>query len=667
MKVLSSVKKVLITIMISLALIFLFLTSPHVYAGAGISQEVKKYHYECDDIYYSDGYFAHKATEYDSHLATLSILMAKYSMNPGGPDNKNDTKWYNEQSNRVKEFFNIIGFDSFEANQDYKSRTGFDTIGAACAKKQVGDYTVIGVTVRSGGYFLEWANNVYLGDGSESDYMHEGWYKAANKVLAHVREYIGQKHITGKIKLWMAGFSRGAAVTNIAAGLLDNNLDSNHYIPNAATLSHDDIYAYTFETPMGANINSKGVKYPKDEIYNNIFNVINPNDLVTKVAMKGYGFTRFGIDKYITTKLYDPENFNNNRDVYKKMYTESHTDYNEYHADDFEMRGVTGEKIAGILAGAVVAGPVGAGLTGYVISKVTGLTSVDNRKANYDSNIVTNRFLDELVNAIGSRANYCKTYQTLAKEVMLAFMSDDKTDKALTLTTLITCILINSYYKSVGLNVGGLIHKVFPEYPDVALDNVAAFVGVFVQMYVNIPNEIITLCMNIKNIFQNHGTDINVIHLECQDSYYIDAYNQKHETNLNIVNLRDNSELVHISFYGYNDLAVRNSKGLKLVDIEGYVLGRSDVKQCDQRFACGYYSYITEEKMELYLPINEDYKVSFKSYSKKLRHKVSYDVTVQYVYATKANPTSNGNKLPSGVDYAWFNSDRKEITINVRP
>lgn len=79
------------------------------------------------------------------------------------------------------------------------------------------------------------------------------------------------------------------------------------------TFTNDDLYAYTFEAPQGANYNSKTVKQPGDAIYNNIYNVVNPNDLVPKVAMSEYGFTRFGTDKYITTKFYDPRNFENNR------------------------------------------------------------------------------------------------------------------------------------------------------------------------------------------------------------------------------------------------------------------------------------------------------------------------------------------------------------------
>lgn len=669
MKFKSFLKKYfLIVAFIFTAFLFIF-TSPYAYAYEGINKEVKQYHYECDDIYYSDGYFAHSATEYDPHLATLSILMSKYSMNPGGPDNQNDTKWYNEQSNRVKGFFELIGFDSFLPNDDYKSRTSFSTIGVGCAKKKVGDYTVIGITVRSGGYFLEWANNVYLGDGTKSDYMHEGWYNAANKLISHLNKYIADYNITGKIKLWMAGFSRGGAVTNIAAGLLDNDINNNSFKAKNVSISHDDLYAYTFEAPQGANINSKTVKFPTDDIYNNIFNVVNPNDLVTKVAMKGYGFTRFGIDKFILTKLYDPAAYDNARSVYKKIYSESHNDINKYSADDFVVKGITGDKIAGLIAGTVAGGIAGGAITGVIIEKVKGFVSVDNTKANYDSNIVTNMFLDELVNNIGSRETYCKLYQEFTRDLMLTMMNDDKTDKKAQLMNLILNILLESYMRKFGIIGKSLLKLVYPNHSETAISNLVSLAAVVAKIYDERPNELISLITNIGNIFQNHDTDINVIHLECQDDYYINAYNKKHsDDQLSPVALLDNASLVHIAFYGYNDVQVYDLSGNKVVDVSGHVFGKSDVKSCNPNIAVGYYSYITEEKMELYLPVNTKYKVSFKSYSKKLRHSVIYETAVQYVTAHNTTATNDGNsKLPSGSTHAWFNSDRVDIHINVKP
>ena len=131
-----------------------------------------------DTIFYSDGYFKHRATRYDPHLATLSIYSAKYSMNPGNPDNPEDTEWYEHQSDRLANFWNVIGFTDSSFNEDYYTRTSFDTIGIGCAQRKIkegdNEFTVIACTVRSGGYFYEWENNVFLGDGSNSDMMHEG-------------------------------------------------------------------------------------------------------------------------------------------------------------------------------------------------------------------------------------------------------------------------------------------------------------------------------------------------------------------------------------------------------------------------------------------------------------------------------------------------------------
>ncbi len=668
MKVLLRFKKLFLLMAFAFTIFLLLFTSPYVYAGEGISQEVHKYHYECDDIYYSDGYFAHTAKDYDSHLATLSILMAKYSMNPGGPDNKNDVNWYLSQSNRVKGFFELIGFDSFLPNDDYKSRTSFDTIGVGCAKKKVGDYTVIGITVRSGGYFLEWANNVYLGDGSKSDFMHEGWYNAALKLLNHLDSYIKKYNITGKIKLWMAGFSRGGAVTNIAAGLLDNEISNKAYKPNNTSLTLDDVYAYTFEAPQGANINSKNVKEPTNEIYNNIYNVVNPNDLVTRVAMKGFGFTRFGTDKFIQTKLYNPQGIEYARNVYKKIYSESHNDYDKVSFDKYTMYGITGDKIAGLITGAIAGGPVGGALTGYIIHKVTGFTSVDGTKANYDSNIVTNMIIDEATSIIGSREAYCKVFQGLAKDAMIYLMNDDSTDKKKELCDLVINILLESLLKNFGFVGTSLIKLIYPSHSDASLLNVGAFVTLFAGLYSSRPNELISLILNMSNIFDNHTTDVNVVHLECQDQYYIDAYNTKHpDDKLDTIALLNNASLVHIAFYGYNDVQVYDALGNQVVDVSGHVFGKSDVKKCDPKIAVGYYSYITEERMELYLPTNTIYKVSFKSYSKQLRHTVSYNTAVQYVNAHHETAKNNGATLPSKRSKAWFNSDRVDLHINVTP
>ena len=195
-----------------------------------IATHTDRNHIHChiivNTIYYSDDYFRHSSTEYDEHLATLSCIMTNFSVPLDNPSSL-DSDWYLKQPERLYGFFGSIGFKDFETNEDYVSRSRFDSIGVGCANKQVDDYTVIGVGIRSGGYFREWSNNVYLGDGTKSDYMHEGWYNAANKTIDFIDEYISANRITGKIKVWIAGFSRGGATTNLAAGLLDNRIKNN--------------------------------------------------------------------------------------------------------------------------------------------------------------------------------------------------------------------------------------------------------------------------------------------------------------------------------------------------------------------------------------------------------------------------------------------------------
>ena len=494
--------------------------------------------------------------------------------------------------------------------------------------------------------------------------MHEGWYNAANKLIKFVNSYVESQNINGKLKLWMAGYSRGGAVTNLAAGLIDNQLgDIKKIFPNKpVTLDHNDVYAYTFETPQGANINSKTVKAPGDAIYNNIWNIINPNDLVTKVAMSAWGFTRFGTDKFITTKFYDSANFSANRETFKKIYASQQIeDADKYSADNFTMKGITGDKYAGLIAGTIAGGPVGAALTGYIMEKVSGIVTDDKTKANYDANIVTSMLLDELCAAIGSRKKYCDTYQSAVKDVMLVAMAETKEDELTRLGRLLMSVMLESSLRYYGLKKTGLVQKLFPEFGDTNLGNIIDFAGLLISVYKERPNEIISTIANISDMFQNHDTWVGVNHVKCQDSYYIDAYNDTHSDKIKLVALRDNAAIVHMSFFGYNDAKVTVGQ-TKVLDIEGYVLGKSDVKKCDQGYACGYYSYITEEKMELYLPVNESLKVSFKSYSKKLRHEVSYQTFCQYITAT-----TKKQNLPKGSEKVWFNSDRMNITILVQP
>ena len=246
---------------------FLFMiaiASLNVSANANTKEEDMVEHIEDEDLYVSDGYFKQASTIYNPHLASLSMVFANSTGPAGDPKGAHDLNWFKSQTGRISGFLTKIHFEDFDSNDDYKKATAFDTIGVGAAKKEIGDdYTVVAVGIRSSGYRFEWANNMWLGDGTKSDYMHEGWYNAANKTISFIQSYVDNHVTTSKIKLWITGFSRGGATANITAGLLDNKIKNSDKLFNNATLSHDDLFAYTFEAPQGANYNSTNIEKPK--------------------------------------------------------------------------------------------------------------------------------------------------------------------------------------------------------------------------------------------------------------------------------------------------------------------------------------------------------------------------------------------------------------------
>ena len=613
------------------------------------------------DIYFSQGYFEHSSYEYDTHLATTSLCLSIATYPDYGIYDVED--WYENQPKFVKGALEAIGFNSFTTNDDFLETARFDSIGLAAAKKEFSDYTVVFVTPRSGGYYREWANNMHLGDGSLSDYMHEGWYNAANKMIDFTINYVNEQQITGHVKLWMTGFSRGGATANIAAGLIDSRLDKGEKLfGNQASLTKEDVYAYTFEAPQGANVNSKTVKLPKDKIYGNIFNIINPNDVVPKVAMAEYGFTRFGVDRFITTKFFDPDNYQNNRRTFNKLY-ELTNQSNEvtYSADNFGMYGLKVEDFLSIIGGVSSLSALFSGNFGQI---------KDKTKSNYDANIASTLFIEEFTSELGSRSNYVKKYQKPMEDLMLIMKNEHYKDIPSTPGLIARLFVITVISNSVLGNFSSIKNSIrdgMGSYATTIIDLLDVLTDPMVDAYWERPNELISIAAHVGDIFQNHYSDVTFTHMQSQDSYYVDAYNNEHEEKISVVPLRNNADFGRMKFFGFNDLGLRleSKKGTRVVNVEGHILGKSDIKQCDKYYAVGYYSYVTEEKMELFMPINRKYNISMKSYSKKPRHRCEY--WAYYQFAALDNRGKKMVQLDHKKDTAYFNSDRfkRDVTIKL--
>lgn len=239
---------------------------------------------DCEqDFTYSDEYFTNSGYVYRHDLAKMSLCLSQCCGIAGTN--------YAAQADSTKALMDKCGFTNFEANADYLNRPQENTMGVSCAKKtvsdKVGKCTLIAVMCRGFNYHREWCGNTILGYSGD----HEGFAIAADTAMAFLKQYIAEQGISGRVKIWITGYSRGAIIANMVGGKLDDGCD----LGNGAYMKGYDLYAYCFEPPMGVDLS----KNPSAQVYGNIHNIVNSCDLVPYVAPEFLGFSRYGIDHYL--------------------------------------------------------------------------------------------------------------------------------------------------------------------------------------------------------------------------------------------------------------------------------------------------------------------------------------------------------------------------------
>lgn len=225
------------------------------------------------DYPYSDDYFFLPSDTYSHSFARLSLGMALSAFRDTGNEEKQD--------DYLIDFLKNAGFEQIDTHT-YAGKPTADSISLGLALKKIGDTTVIACAVCGGNYSAEWASNVTVGN----DVRSEGFAKAAVKVEAELASYLEQHPVKGDLKLWIAGYSRGAAVANLTAA---DSTDSGIF---------KDVYAYTFATPL--NTRNPGN-------YKNIFNIIRKDDIVPKIPLADWGFKRHGTDLKLVSQETDAD------------------------------------------------------------------------------------------------------------------------------------------------------------------------------------------------------------------------------------------------------------------------------------------------------------------------------------------------------------------------
>lgn len=193
-------------------------------------------------VVYSDTFFTKSTAKRQDSLALLSAAAA-------------DTA-YNEKD--IKSFMKACGFSN---SRQSVSDEAYNNLSFNFGKKKIGKKTVVAVVLEGTSTSEEWRSNLNLGTGT----IHDGFNTTEKAVHKKLNSYIKKNKLKkGSMVFWVTGHSRGAAVADIMAKRL-----SDTYGKNA-------VYAYTFAAPKVTKSRDKDTSG-----YTNIYNYINPDDLVT--------------------------------------------------------------------------------------------------------------------------------------------------------------------------------------------------------------------------------------------------------------------------------------------------------------------------------------------------------------------------------------------------
>lgn len=225
---------------------------------------------------YSDDYFTIPANDYQHQLAQCTLGMAVSAFRAADLELERKDAY-------IRDYLGQAGFGNVVSHQ-FDQVPSADTIATCIASKPMqdaeGEFLLVAAAVSGGGYEDEWLSNFSFGDES----VHEGFFSAAFDVFQRVFDYVDQYAGEGRFKLWMGGYSRAAAVSNMAAALS----------LMAGQVANEDLYVYTFATPNNIHAASSEFELDGAVDYSNIYNVTGMFDPVPSIPFQEWGYDKLG-------------------------------------------------------------------------------------------------------------------------------------------------------------------------------------------------------------------------------------------------------------------------------------------------------------------------------------------------------------------------------------
>lgn len=267
------------------------------------------------EYYYSDSFFAHTSVQYDHQLALATLGMVTAAFNTWASDAK---YWANGdvgRENSLDAAYTKLGFADVKYRYyDVDVGKAGDFVGWSTARKTITlngkRTTIVALILRGGGYGGEWVSNLHTGTG----HAHSGFIIPVHEVFADLKNYLAaaqQKGGLGVVKLWMGGYSRGAAVANLLAARVNKELPG---------LERENVFVYTFATPVALGPQDyPNLQQDYDNNHNadgslkeswgesNIFNIISSGDIVPHLLPEEWSFHRNGNDRFLPSTRNEEE------------------------------------------------------------------------------------------------------------------------------------------------------------------------------------------------------------------------------------------------------------------------------------------------------------------------------------------------------------------------